>query len=196
MKALRHFVAATAAVLALANVGPTTVAHAQMGVEINVTTAPPARKVEVQYPAPGANYAWHRGDWVWCPEHGEWIWHPGHWVIHPDAQHTVWFPGDWVNFEGAWRYVPGHWRTPAEGAPPDYVKLVAVTKPPPVLQVESTPAPVAGYAWDRGHWAWDGVDYRWVGGHWLHAPREYHYWQPGHWYVHNNYYFFHAGYWH
>src|SRR5580692_8313087 len=145
MKVLRHLIAATAALLAVASVAPT-VAHAQIGVEINVTVPPPARRVEVQYPSPGAEYVWHRGDWVYNPERGEYLWHPGRWVPRPDAEHTVWFPGDWVNFQGAWRYVPGHWRTPAEGPPPDYIKLVDVIKEPPTLQSEATPAPVAGYA--------------------------------------------------
>ena len=95
MKVLRHLITATAAVLALAAVEPTT-ANAQIGAEIVITAAPPARKVEVQYPSPGANYAWHRGDWVYNPEIGSYVWHAGHWVIHPDATHTVWAPGDWV----------------------------------------------------------------------------------------------------
>jgi hypothetical protein len=196
MKILRHLVvAATAALLALASVSPRE-ALAQIGVEINVTVAPPPRRVEVQYPSPGAEYVWHRGDWVYNPERGEYLWHPGHWVVRPDAEHTVWFPGDWVNFQGGWRYVPGHWRTPTEGPAPDYMKLVEVVKEPPTLQVESVPAPISGYAWDRGHWAWDGAGYRWVRGHWLIIPHEYHYWQPGHWYRSGNYYFFHNGFWH
>jgi hypothetical protein len=195
MKVLRHLIHAAAAVLAIAAVEPT-VAHAQINAEINITVAPPARKVEVQYASPGAEYVWHRGDWVYNGEIGKFIWHPGHWVMRPDETHTVWFPGDWVNFAGGWRYVPGHWRTAAEGAPPDYIKLVEVVKPPPALIVEQTPAPLAGYAWDRGHWAWDGVDYRWVRGHWLHANGEYLHWQPGHWYQSGNYWFYHNGYWH
>jgi WXXGXW repeat (2 copies) len=198
MKVMRHLVTAlavTAATVALASFAPT-VAQAQIGVEVNITAAPPPRKVEVQYASPGAEYVWHRGDWVYNPERGEYLWHPGHWVIRPDAEHSVWFPGDWVNFAGGWRYVTGHWRTPSEGPPPDYAKLVEVIKEPPTLQVEATPAPLAGYAWDRGHWAWDGAGYRWVRGHWLITPKEFHYWQPGHWYHSGTYYFFHPGFWH
>jgi WXXGXW repeat (2 copies) len=195
MKVLRHLITATAAVLALAAVDPSP-ASAQIGAEIVITAAPPARKVEVQYAAPGANYAWHRGDWVYNPEIGSYVWHAGHWVIHPDATHTVWAAGDWVNFQGSWRYVPGHWRTVAEGPAPEPIKLVEVVKQPPVLQVESVPVALAGYSWDRGHWAWDGVDFRWVGGHWLHNPVEYHHWQSGHWYLSGSHWFFHNGYWH
>jgi hypothetical protein len=194
MKILRHLIAATAAVLAIASVAPTE-ARAQMGVEVNITAAPPPRRVEVPYASPGAAYVWHRGDWVYNPERGEHMWHPGHWVLPPDAQHTVWFPGDWVNFQGAYRYVPGHWRTPAEAPPPDYIKLVEVVKEPPTLRAEATPVAPAGYAWDRGHWAWDGAGFRWVPGHWLIVPHEYHFWQPGHWYRSGNYFFFHNGFW-
>jgi hypothetical protein len=195
MKVLRHLITATAAVLAIAGVEPT-VANAQVNAEFTITVAPPARKVEVQYAAPGPNYAWHRGDWVYNPEIGSYVWHAGHWVIHPDATHTVWSPGDWVNFQGGWRYVPGHWRTVAEGPAPDYIKLVEVVKPPPALVYESVPAPLAGYSWDRGHWSWDGLDYRWVHGHWLFNPHEYQHWQSGHWYQTGNNWFFHPGYWH
>jgi hypothetical protein len=195
MKALRHLLTATAAVLALAGVQPT-VAHAQINAEINITIAPPARKVEVQYASPGADYVWHRGDWVYNPEIGNYVWHPGHWVIRPDAEHTVWHPGDWVNFQGGWRYVPGHWRTVAEGPAPEYIKLVDVRKEPPILQVEAVPAPLANYSWNRGHWAWDGNDYRWVRGNWLINPHEYTHWQSGHWYHSGVNYFFQNGYWH
>jgi len=195
MKVLRHVVTAIAASLALASVQPT-VASAQVNAEINITVAPPARKVEVEYPSPGADYVWHRGDWVYNAENGKWVWHAGHWVIRPDATHTIWHPGDWVNFGGGWRYVPGHWRTAAEGPAPDYVKLVEVTKAPPALIVEATPVPVAGYSWDRGHWSWDGIEYRWVRGHWLHNAPEYVHWQSGHWYQSGNYWFFHNGFWH
>jgi hypothetical protein len=195
MKILRHLIAATAAFLALGSVSPT-VALAQIGVEVTITQKPPERRVEVPYPSPGADYVWQRGDWVYNPERGEYVWHPGRWVVRPDAQHTVWFPGEWVFFQNAYRYVPGHWRTAAEGPPADYIKLVEVVKEPPTLQWEPTPAPAPGYAWNRGHWAWDGAGYRWVRGHWLIMPHEYHYWQPGHWYHSGPYFFFQSGFWH
>jgi hypothetical protein len=194
MKISRHLVASAVAILALSGAAPST-ARAQIGVEVTINVAPPPRTVEVQYPAPGADYVWHRGDWVWNPEVGRFGWHPVHWVVHPEG-FTIWHPGEWVNFAGSWHYVSGHWRTVAEGPAPDYIKLVDVVKEPPPMQAEVVPVAAPGYAWDRGHWAWDGAAYRWVRGHWLFVPREYHSWVPSHWYHSGNYWFFHNGYWH
>jgi hypothetical protein len=33
-----------------------------------------------------------------------------------------------------------------------------VTTPPPASLAEASPPPLPGYAWDPGHWAWDGAD--------------------------------------
>lgn len=195
MKVARILPFALVAGLTLSSFVDSTPAQAQVGSEVRIMLAPPARRAETPYASPGADYVWQRGDWGYNAEHNDYAWHPGRWVLRPDAEHTVWFPGDWVNFGGSWHYVPGHWRTVAEGAPPDYGRLVDVVKEPPPLPPESVPAPVPGYGWDRGHWAWDGVTYRYVRGHWIHQPHELHAWEPGHWYSHEGRWFWHPGFW-
>jgi hypothetical protein len=197
MNFARHLLVASVAAFALAGGLPATASAQPVGVEVIILKQPPPRPVEVQYAAPGAEYVWHRGDWVFSRETQAFIWHPGHWVVRPDPEHTVWFPGEWVNFAGSWRYVPGHWRTVAEGPAPDYMRLVEVVREPPPPVAETAPLVMSpGYEWDRGHWAWDGNGYRWVKGHWLIVPREYHRWVPGHWYRHDRFFFFENGYWH
>jgi hypothetical protein len=196
MNFVRHLLVATAAALALTGGFPSTAsAQPPVAEEVIIIPRPPERRVEVPYPAPSAEYVWHRGDWTYSPELRNFVWHPGHWVMRPDPAHTIWHPGEWVEFAGSWRFVPGHWRTVAEGPAPDYMRLVQVVKPPPPPMAEAVPVLQPGYEWDRGHWAWDGNDYRWVRGHWLFVPREYHHWVPGHWYRHQTYFFFKEGYW-
>jgi len=51
--------------------------------------APPPLQTEVVTVAPGPEYVWLPGVWVW---HGGWVWGSGHWVIGPHP-HAVWFPG-------------------------------------------------------------------------------------------------------
>ena len=105
------------AILALAPVHPG-LAQAQIGAEITITIGPPAPKVEVIPVSPGgAEYVWLRGEWVWSPERTGYVWHPGHWAMHPMG-FDVWTPGQWVLFNGAWRNLPGHWRSEREPAPP------------------------------------------------------------------------------
>jgi hypothetical protein len=193
----RHLLAATVAALALTGGYPTQAIAQGVVVEQVIIPRPPERRVEVQYAAPGAEYVWHRGDWVYSPELRNFVWHPGHWVMRPDAQHVYWFPGEWVEFAGSWRFVPGHWRTVVEGPAPrySYAQMAEVVKEPPPPAMEPRPALQPGYEWDPGHWAWDGEAYRWVRGHWLFVPREYHRWVPGHWYHHDRYFSFKEGYW-
>ncbi|MDE1166692.1 MAG: YXWGXW repeat-containing protein [Pseudomonas sp.] len=57
---------------------------------------------------------------------------------------------------------------------------VIIQQAPPPMRAEMIPAERPGYAWDRGHWRWEGRGYGWVPGHWqpvMHGAR----WAPGHW---------------
>lgn len=57
---------------------------------------------------------------------------------------------------------------------------VRVGPPPPRVE-RIPPPPGPAYAWDRGHWRWDGHRYVWVRGRYLHRPRGVARWIPGHW---------------
>jgi hypothetical protein len=67
---------------------------------------PPPLQTEVVTVAPGAEYVWMPGVWVW---RGRWIWGPGHWVIGPHP-HAVWFPGRWERHGRRSVWVGGYWR--------------------------------------------------------------------------------------
>lgn len=57
--------------------------------------------------------------------------------------------------------------------------IIAPHAPPPP-RAEVVPPPRAGYAWDPGHWRWEGGGYRWVPGHWAARGPNWR-WVPGHW---------------
>jgi hypothetical protein len=69
-------------------------------------TAPPPVPAETQPPAPGTDYVWVDGDWVW---NGGWVWVGGHWVL-PPFPGGLWVHGRWVRGYGGFRRHPGHWR--------------------------------------------------------------------------------------
>lgn len=67
---------------------------------------PPPAPVDAVVVAPGPDYVWIGGEWVW---HGGWVWVGGHWG-HPPYAHAVWIPGrSWHDGRG-WHNEPGHWR--------------------------------------------------------------------------------------
>jgi hypothetical protein len=70
-------------------------------------TPPPPPPDETQTPAPGADYVWVGGDWVW---NGGWVWVGGHWV-YPPFPGAVWFHGGWGRgWGGGFHRMRGHWR--------------------------------------------------------------------------------------
>ena len=69
-------------------------------------TPPPAPADEIIGVAPGPDYYWVRGEWVW---NGRWVWVGGHWAYPPHA-HGVWVPGYWVQGPHGWYHTEGYWR--------------------------------------------------------------------------------------
>lgn len=56
-----------------------------------------------------------------------------------------------------------------------------VTAPPPAPLTEAVPAPFPGYAWEPGHWAWDGTQYGWLPGRYIVQPTNGATFTPGYW---------------
>ena len=67
---------------------------------------PPAPPQETAPPAPGPDYVWVGGDWVW---NGGWVWVGGHWVV-PPYPHALWIHGRWFRGGYGFRHERGHWR--------------------------------------------------------------------------------------
>jgi len=80
------------------NSSPQTVAVAE--------TAPPPAPTETVVVAPGPDYIWVDGEWVW---QGRWVWITGHWML-PPYPHAVWIVGrSWHDHYG-WHHERGYWR--------------------------------------------------------------------------------------
>jgi WXXGXW repeat (2 copies) len=71
----RGFAALIAAALSAAAFGS---ASAQVVIQERVMPAP---IVETIPAAPGADYHWVPGHWVWRPRLGQWVWNRGHYVV-------------------------------------------------------------------------------------------------------------------
>ena len=72
-----------------------------------IQQSPPPPPVEtVTVVAPGPDYVWIDGEWVW---NGGWLWVGGHWG-YPPYSHAVWVSGrSWRDVRG-WHVARGHWR--------------------------------------------------------------------------------------
>ena len=88
---------------------PTTVgatSEAPPGTTAYISQAPPPPSVEPVVVAPGPDYNWIGGEWVW---NGGWFWVGGHWGYPPYA-HALWIGGrSWHDGHG-WHNSRGHWR--------------------------------------------------------------------------------------
>lgn len=71
-----------------------------------VQQAPPPPPVETVVVAPGPDYVWIGGDWVW---NGRWVWVAGHWG-YPPRHNVVWVGGYWTHGPHGYYHHPGHWR--------------------------------------------------------------------------------------
>ncbi len=54
-------------------------------------------------------------------------------------------------------------------------------RPIPEPRPELVPSPRRGYAWEPGHWHWDGHRYVWFQGRYIPARANYHQYVPGSW---------------
>jgi hypothetical protein len=83
-------------------------------------------------------------------------------------------------------------------APPPPAPVVYIPRPPPAEVVEVMPAPPDPrpiWAWQKGHWRWDGREYAWNPGHWVERPQHVAEWAPPHWEQHANGWFMVEGHW-
>jgi hypothetical protein len=60
------------------------VAEMPTGTAADIQQAPPLPPVETVLAAPGPDYVWVDGEWVW---NGHWFWVGGHW-LHPPYPHA------------------------------------------------------------------------------------------------------------
>ena len=77
---------------------------------------------------------------------------------------------------------------------------VIVARPPPPLRVEVIPAaPVAAsadlYAWQPGHWRWEGQEYAWIAGRYELRPTPSAVWVPDEWVARRGRWVFRPGHW-
>ncbi len=84
---------------------PSTAGVAPPGAVPYVDQAPPPAPVETVAVAPGPDYIWIGGEWVW---HGGWVWAGGHWD-HPPYPHAVWVSGRCWHDGHGWHAQHGHW---------------------------------------------------------------------------------------
>lgn len=54
-------------------------------------------------------------------------------------------------------------------------------RPIPERRFEAVPAARRGYAWEPGHWHWNGREYIWFSGHYIPARARYHEYVHGEW---------------
>ncbi len=71
-----------------------------------VTEAPPAPRQEAVGTAPGADYVWMKGYWIYRDM--RWVWIPGHWEVRPRVG-AAWVAGHWDRTANGWSWTPGHW---------------------------------------------------------------------------------------
>jgi hypothetical protein len=65
----------------------------------------PADVVYDQGVAPGPDYVWIDGDWVWSG--GRYVWHNGHWDHHREGH--AWVKGNWAHTSRGYHWNGGHW---------------------------------------------------------------------------------------
>jgi hypothetical protein len=83
-----------------------TTAHAQVGIGVSITLAPPALPVYAQPEVPGPGYLWTPGYWAWGE--GDYYWVPGTWIQAPQPGY-LWTPGYWGWGDGAYLWHGGYW---------------------------------------------------------------------------------------
>jgi hypothetical protein len=66
----------------------------------------PADVIYARPVAPGDDYIWIDGDWIW--EGGTYRWHEGHWDHRRAGR--AWHRGNWESHGGGWRWHRGYWK--------------------------------------------------------------------------------------
>ncbi|HLH97094.1 MAG TPA: YXWGXW repeat-containing protein [Xanthobacteraceae bacterium] len=80
--------------------------HAQIGIGVSITIAPPELPVYVQPEIPAPGYIWAPGYWAYGPDGYFWV--PGTWV-QPPAVGLLWTPGYWGWRDGVYVWNEGYW---------------------------------------------------------------------------------------
>jgi hypothetical protein len=107
MRALRTALfLATALVAAPLLLVPAAPASAQLGISVNITTAPPELPDYEQPPLPAEGWLWQPGFWAYGDEGYYWV--PGTWV-QPPQPGLLWTPGYWGYNNGAYVFNEGYW---------------------------------------------------------------------------------------
>ena len=71
-----------------------------------VVATRPSEVVYDRPAAPGPDYIWISGDWVWAG--GRYSWHEGHWDRRREGH--VWHDGGWESRRGGWAWHRGYWK--------------------------------------------------------------------------------------
>jgi hypothetical protein len=66
----------------------------------------PADVVYTRPAAPGPDYVWIDGDWVWSG--GTYVWHEGRWDRPRAGRH--WNAGHWESHGNGWKWRAGEWK--------------------------------------------------------------------------------------
>jgi hypothetical protein len=85
---------------------PSADAQFNVGVSINIGTAPPPLPVYVQPAIPGDGYIWTPGYWAYGD--AGYFWVPGTWVLAPQPGY-LWTPGYWGYEAGYYSWHEGYW---------------------------------------------------------------------------------------
>ncbi|HEY3908945.1 MAG TPA: hypothetical protein VGM07_03545 [Stellaceae bacterium] len=65
--------------------------------------------------------------------------------------------------------------------PPGATVVIAPTAPPPPEAETPPPPPSPSYAWEPGHWSWNGAQFAWEPGQYVEKPTVSATYSPGHW---------------
>ena len=106
---LKPLAAAGALALALAAAACETMGGAGF---VYVESAPPPVRYEVVTVAPGPEYVWISGYWVYSGV--QYMWVSGRWD-RPPSGYTVWVRPRYERQRGGWLYKPGHWDSGGRG---------------------------------------------------------------------------------
>jgi hypothetical protein len=103
-KSKLQIVRSRAAMVALVMIAGATPLAAVAAVNVDITVAPPAPRVEV-VPAPRPGYVWAPGYWDYRGHSHAWV--AGRWL--PERRGYRYEPARWVPHEGHYRLEQGHW---------------------------------------------------------------------------------------